>query len=51
MADGMTLLRVVINKLLHCGQTHSEPTKELLGADTTGSAVARVGKLQLNWVR
>ena len=27
MVDGMALTRVVTNELLHCGRTHSEPTK------------------------
>ena len=43
MADGMALPRVITNELLHCGHMHSEPTREVLGTDTTGPAVARVG--------
>ena len=27
MADGMSLPRLIANELLHCGQTHPEPTR------------------------
>ena len=32
----MALPRVITNELLHCGHMHSEPTREVLGTDTTG---------------
>ena len=50
MADGMTLSRVITKELLHCGQTPSSLRGEVLGADTTGPAVARIGIIQLDWI-
>ena len=40
MADGMTLPRKITNELLHCGQRTPCLRGEVLGADTTGPAVA-----------
>ena len=48
MAEGMALPRVITNDLLHCEQTHFEPTREVLGANTTRPAVARVGTMSSN---
>ena len=51
MADGMSLPRV-ITKTNYCivDKRTLGPRGEVLGADTTGPAVARVGTIQLNWV-
>ena len=50
MADGMALPRVITNELLHWGTRNPSLRGEVLGAHTTGPAVARVGTVQLNWV-
>ena len=47
IADVMSLPHVITNDLLRCGQTHSEPTRGVLRADTAGPAVARVGTKKL----
>ena len=44
MADGMSLPRVVTNELYYIVDKRTPSLRgEVLGADTTGSAVARVG--------
>ena len=50
MADVMALRRVISNKLGHCVKRTPSLHGEVLEADTTGPAVARVGTIQLNWV-
>ena len=46
MADGMSLPRVMTKELLYCGQRTPSLRGEVLGADTTGPAVARVGTME-----
>ena len=43
MAGGMALPRVITNELLHWEQTTPSLRGEIVGVDTTGTAVARVG--------
>ena len=46
----MALPRAITNELLHWHKCTPSLRGEVLGADTTGPAVARVGTIHLNWV-